>query len=125
MLRFTPPQASSGPHSGPLGHSAGPYGRRYDRSDEIFGMRVYVALGFRGDVGGVVARREICSFASKWCEIRTRLARLPPEIVDNLGVRLIAEASKIAKRGRKNRKRGAVWCGVADKLMNARLREAM
>jgi len=125
VIPFTPPRTSLTAASGRQRRYMGTHGRSYDRTDEVFGLRVYVALGFRGDSGSIAARREICSFASKWCEARAMLARLPPEVVDDLGMRLIAEAKKIAKRGSRNRKRGAVWCGVADKLMAARLKEAM
>lgn len=125
VIPFTAPRTSLRPPDGRQRRYAGSYERSYDRSDVLFGTRVYVVLGFRGEVGSAAARREIRSFASKWHEVRDKLARLPPEVVDGLGVRLVDEARKIGKRGTKNRKRGAVWNDVADKMVNARLREAM
>ena len=123
------------PFTGPLG-SAKPDSSRqrpaldagavdYNRSDELFGGRVYAALGLRWAAYSPEGRREICSFASKWSKARASLSGLPPEVVDELGVRLIGEARKIGRRGKRNKRPGAVWCTVVDKLVTARLREAM
>ena len=125
VIPFTAPQASFEPASRPQHPVVAAVSRGYDRSDEVFGTRVYVALGLRCDTGSPEGRREICCFASTWAKARERLARLPPEIVDGIGVRLIGEAGKIARRGKKNKRPGAVWCTVCDKLVRARLKEAI
>ena len=122
VIPFTAPRTSFNSPGGPQRPRAV---CGYDRSDEIFGKRIYVELGLRWDTASPEGRREICCFASKWAQARASLARLPPEVRDEIGVRLISEARKIAKRGKRNKRPGAVWCIVADKLVTARLREAM
>lgn len=125
VIPFTAPQTSLKPASG-RGRAVMATGAGdYDRSDELFGQRVYVALGYRYEISSPEGRREICSFASKWAQARSSLARLSPELCDDLGVRLLEEARKIGRRGKRNKRPGAVWCTVADKLVDARLREAM
>jgi len=125
VIPFTAPQTSLKPASGRQHPAVAAVAGGYDRNDEVFGARVYVALGLRWDTGSPEGRREICCFASKWAQARVSLARLPPEVVDGLGVRLIKEAGIIARRGKRNKRPGAVWCTVVDKLVRARLRETM
>ena len=125
VIPFTAPRTSIEPATGRQRPAAATAAGGYDRSDELFGTRIYLALGFGGDVESPRARREICSFASKWAQCRQKLTGLPPPVADELGNRLRDEAKKIARRGRRNTRPGAVWCTVADKLVTARLREAM
>jgi len=125
VIPFTTPQTSLKPASGRHRPAMATVAGGYDRNDEVFGTLVYEALGLRWDTNSPEGRREICSFASKWAQARASLARLPPEGIDELGVRLIKEARKIGRRGKRNKRPGAVWCTVADKLVTARLREAM
>ena len=125
VIPFTCPQTSFEPASRSQHPAVTTVAGGYNRGDEVVGDRVYAALGLRWAADSPEGRREICSFASKWAQCRVRLARLPPDVVDGLGVRLIVEARKIAKRGKRNKRPGAVWCTVADKLAAARLKEAM
>jgi hypothetical protein len=124
VIRFTDPQTSLEPNTGRQRRPSGTSAVDYDKYDEQIGTKVYVALGFTLDVQSGNARREICSFASKWHQARVALARLPPPVLDELARRVIAEARKIGRR-RGNRNKAAVWCTVVDKLVTARLREAM
>jgi len=121
--------------SGPPGSVIPPNGRQgdhrpmlaggYDRSDDWFGQRIYVALGYRGDVSSPEARREICSFASKWAQCRMRLSGMDPPALDQLGMRVLAEARKISRRGKKNSRPGAVMNTVMDRLTDATVKRAM
>lgn len=123
VIPFPAPQTSISPAGGPQGGPFGLSAAGYDRSDVIFGGRVYAAIGLRWSAESPEGQREIRSFASKWSQARASLAGLPPEVVDELGVRLISEARKISRRGKRNKRPGAVWCTVADKLVGAKLRE--
>lgn len=125
VIPFPAPRTSLDAASGRQRPAMAAVAGGYDKHDEMFGQRVYVALGYRHEISSPEGRREICSFASKWAQARASLARLPPEVVDELGMRVIAEARKIARRGRRNTKPGAVMNTVIDKLVTARLREAM
>ena len=91
----------------------------YDRSDMVYGRRIYLALGYNGDTERLAARKEICSFASKWHQCRKRLANLSPPEIDRLGIRGMAEAGRIARYMRRSRRRvnpGAVWNSLMDKI---------
>ena len=102
--------------------SSGSVNSRYAQQ---YGVKIYLALGLPWDIDSVQARREIGSFSSKFSKSQKILAGALPEMRDELWRRGIDEARKIRRRGRKNRKPGAVWCGVFDKLVDARLRAAM
>jgi hypothetical protein len=126
VIPFTAiPQGSVKPDSGRQRRAtAAGEAKSYNKYDLQFGTKVYIALGYQWDIESQKARREICSFASKWAQCRQRLSDLPPPVLDELGRRAIAEAGKISKR-RSNRNKAAVWCTVLDKLTNAKLAEAM
>lgn len=96
----------------------------YSRPGLAYGRRVYLALGYRSDPESPEALREICSFASSHDRICARLAGLGPPAIDAVLARALREASKIARR--KSAKRlGACWTSVANKIADARLKEAI
>jgi hypothetical protein len=87
----------------------------YDKHDLQFGRRIFLALGLPGDPDNG-AIDEITSFASTWHKIRRRFGnKAPPTACDQLGMRLLTEARRIANR-RGARNKGAVWNDTAMKI---------
>ncbi len=123
VIPITQPPPGSVKQSGPrAGSRAGMSVRTCGRHDEQYGQRVYVALGYSWDTESAEARREICSFASVWHRTCEQLSGLPPPMVDELGLRGIDEARKIARRKRAKNK-GAVWIDVFKKIAAKRKSE--
>jgi hypothetical protein len=123
-LSRTDADASGGERIIPLRASGGSDylpARSYTRADEQYGVRIYEAMGRPGWPDPVEALRERTSFASKWREIRDLCNHLPPEIVDAIGLRLLAEARRIGRRPA-NKRPGAVWNNLADKVVNKAIR---
>lgn len=87
----------------------------YSRAGLGYGLRVYVALGYRYDTESSEGNREITSFASKHDEVLRMLSGVPPPVIDSLMVRGLHEAVKITKR-KSARNRGAIWNSLMDKL---------
>ena len=116
--------ASSGDrgHIIPIYDAGAAISPQYDRHDYRFGERIYQALGFTMPIEQLEAIREIASFASKWRQAQRRMSAFSPGQVDRVGMRLLQEARKIAKRPQ-NKNRGAVFCSVVDLIVDARLRE--
>jgi hypothetical protein len=97
-----------------------PPGSAQSRAGLQYGLNVYLALKFKWDTDSPQAKREIGSFASmhdKACSV----SGAEPPAIDELLRRGLAEAAKIAKRGAKSHKRGAVWCKVMNDIMAKRL----
>jgi hypothetical protein len=113
----------------------------FSRAAKIYGRRIYLALELPWDLQSHEAKREIGSFAALHDRALLKLAQAGMQrlTLENLLHRGLAEAEKIASRKRKARKPGekiasrkqkarkpgAVWNDLFDKLIKARLREAM
>jgi len=127
-LRGVPPnggckssQASLRTNNGPS-CNIWPTSGEYDAGDLVYGRRVYLALGFNGDIDAIEARREITSFASVWHKCRQQLSGLSPPDMDRLGMRGLNEAKRIARYCQRNKRRanpGAVWNDLMGKLAAA------
>ena len=98
--------------AGPLHHAGD-----YENSDVRYGERIWLALGYNGDIKSEKAVREITSFASKFHECRCRLWGLSPPQIDELGIRGLKQARKIA---RQKGNRAAKWNDFMTKISKAK-----
>ncbi len=89
----------------------------YDRYDLQFGRKIFFALRLPLDPDdGAEGSSEVASFASSWHRIQQQFIRAPPSAAcDQLGVRLLKEAHKIA-RGKSAKNKSAVWTTNARKI---------
>jgi hypothetical protein len=114
-----PPRADNDNRSGlqRLGDIVAGTGPRYSRGAKDFGADIYHALGLSFSPLSVQGRRELGSFASLW--ERTISSGISPSAIQELRERALVEAVKIAKRRRRCRSPGAVFCHVFARLLAA------
>lgn len=94
----------------------------YDRHDVQLARRVYHALKLPWDTDGPEGASEVGSFASVWHKVMQQLSRAPPEVCDQLGLRAVREAGKIAKR-KASQNKSAVWINTIRKIAAKREQE--
>ena len=91
-------------------------GAVYTRGDIHYGGRIYRALKLKHPEDSPEAYREITSFASKWHKCKEKLTGLDPPEINQLGIRGVRQAEKIAKQ---KGNRAAKWNDFMDKVTDA------
>ncbi len=90
---------------------------KYDFDCKNFGGEIYETLGLTFSPLSIRGRRELGAFASVW--ERAKTAGLPPDVLEDLRHRAVAEACKVAKRRQRCANVSAVWCHIFARLLSA------
>lgn len=102
-----------------IGDIIGGIKHRYSNDCKDFAGDIYEALGLSFDPRSVRGRREIGCFAALWT--KAKIAGIDASALEELRVRAIQEAGKIARRRGRCNNVSAVFCTVFKRLLESKV----